>query len=92
MQEYFLGKYTMEKFAEMLAQEKKDIENDITRHPPTKVITYLHAIYLCLLINFTSFLGLFALLLNCENMYNLRNCILQYRTLVMYSMSLRKVV
>ena len=73
----------------MLAQEKKDIENDITRHPPTKVIPYLHAIYLCLLINFTSFLGLF---LNCENMYNLRNRILQYRTLVMYSMSLRKVV
>lgn len=38
VQEYFLGKYTMEKFAEMLAQEKKDIENDITRHPPTKRI------------------------------------------------------
>merc|ERR1719341_33349 len=38
VQEYFLGKYTKEKFAEMLAQEKKDIENDITRHPPTKRI------------------------------------------------------
>ena len=45
MQEYFLGKYTKEKFAEMLAQEKKDIENDITRHPPTKVIPYLGPSY-----------------------------------------------
>lgn len=38
VQEYFLGKYSKERFDEMLAQEKKDMENDITRHPPTKKI------------------------------------------------------
>jgi len=45
MQEFFLGKYSMEKLTQLAKAEAMDKENDITRHPPTKKVQTLSMPY-----------------------------------------------
>lgn len=45
LQEYFLGRYSMEKLTQLIKEEEADKENDITRHPPTKKVQSLSMPY-----------------------------------------------
>lgn len=44
-QEYFLGRFNRDKFTELLVAEKRDKDEGITRHPPTKKIESLNMPY-----------------------------------------------
>jgi endoplasmic reticulum lectin 1 len=45
LQEYFLGRYSMENLAQLAKEDAADKENDITRHPPTKKVQTLSMPY-----------------------------------------------